>query len=572
VLRTLLSRLKTYWNRFTGAEKKLLLVLFIVIFASLLFTKTYGRRYTTEMAKAGGSYTEGLIGQPRYINPLLAPASSVDMDLSRIVFSGLLKFDKNLNIAPDLAETLPVLSANGREYMITLRENLVWPGREDRKITADDVVFTFHAIQNPDYQSPLRLSWGKVTVEKIDERKIKITTAQASATFIANLTVGIIPKHIWENIPGSSFALSKYNIEPIGSGAFQVSKLKRNRAGNIVSMSFKANKKYHLGAPYIENLNFKFYQSSEELIEAYHGRDIDGLGSEPFDRSLFIEPKKNLLQEKLELPQYQAVFINEVKNPAPLGDARVRLALAKSVDKKKIISTVYGDQSSTAYGPILPGHLGYHEQIPGAPMNIYDIDAAKKLLEESGWILDPSASGGFRKDKQNRVINLSLVTNDFTPNLRVSEALKQMWESIGIKISLTIVTRGELEEKYIRSRNYELLLFSENVGPDPDPYPFWHSSQRRDPGLNLTTFANAQADKLLAEARGNLSPSDRAARYKQFQEIFVGSVPAIFLSRGSYVYNITSEVKGLDLKTVVTPADRFNNVNEWYIETKRIKK
>ena len=205
-------------------------------------------------------------------------------------------------------------------------------------------------------------------------------------------------------------------------------------------------------------------------------------------------------------------------------------------------------------------------------MNIYDIDAAKKLLEESGWILDPSASGGFRKDKQNRVINLSLVTNDFTPNLRVSEALKQMWESIGIKISLTIVTRGELEEKYIRSRNYELLLFSENVGPDPDPYPFWHSSQRRDPGLNLTTFANAQADKLLAEARGNLSPSDRAARYKQFQEIFVGSVPAIFLSRGSYVYNITSEVKGLDLKTVVTPADRFNNVNEWYIETKRIKK
>lgn len=570
MLRTLLSPLKNYWNRFTGAEKKLLMALILIILISWIFSNTYGRKYTVSAPRSGGDYTEGLVGQPQHINPLLAPASRLDMDLVRIVYSGLLKFDKNLNLIPDLAESMPTLSADGKEYTITLRENLVWPGREKRRITADDVVFTFRAIQNPDYQSPLRFSWSKVSVEKIDERTVKIATSQPSNAFVANLTVGIMPKHIWENIPSASFALSKYNLEPVGSGPFQVSKIKRSRSGAVSSISLSPNKKYHLGTPYLETINFKFYENPEQLIDSYHGRDIDGLGFEPGERSLFIEPKKNLQQIKLELPQYQAVFINEVKNPAPLADNRVRLALAKSVDKQKIISEVYGGQSSEAYGPILPGHLGYHEQIPGAPMNIYNLDEAKALLNQAGWLIDNAA--GWRRDKQGRTITLSLVTNDFTPNLRVAETLKQMWESIGIKISLSILGKGELEENYIRTRNYELLLFSENVGPDPDPYPFWHSSQRRDPGLNLTTFANAQADKLLSEARGNIGPAERAVRYKQFQEIFVGAVPAIFLSRSSYVYNIASDIKGLGLNTVVTPADRFTNIHEWYIETKRVKK
>ncbi len=570
MLRTLLFRLKNYWNRFTGVEKKLLLFLFLIILGCWIFSNTYGRRYTTLSPKIGGAYTEGLVGQPQHINPLLAPASSVDMDLSRIVYSGLLRFDKNLNLIPDLAESMPALSPDGKEYTIKLRGDLVWPGRDNKKITADDVVFTLQAIQNPDYQSPLRSSWGKVGVEKIDDLSVKITTSQASAVFIANLTVGIMPKHIWENIPGAAFALSKYNLEPVGSGPFQVKEIKRNRTGAITSMNLAANKKYHFKTPYLEDLNFKFYESSEELIEAYHGRDIDGLGFEPAGQSLFIEPKKSLQQIKMQLPQYQAVFINEVKNPAPLGDNKVRLALAKSVDKKKIISEVYADQSSESYGPILPGHLGYHDQIPGAPMNIYDIGEAMRLLDQAGWTLDPAT--GLRKDKQDRTLNLNLVTNDFTPNLRVAEELKQMWEIIGVKITLTIVTRSELEEKYIRPRNFELLLFSENVGADPDPYPFWHSSQRRDPGLNLTAFASAQTDKLLTEARGNISSADRAAKYKQFQELFVGAVPAIFLSRSTYIYNVSADVRGLDLNTVVTPADRFAGVNEWYVETKRVKK
>lgn len=545
-----------------------MLLLFIIIIAAgtaaIAIRESRGK---IEAPKAGGSYTEGLVGVPQHINPLLAPANDVDADLSRIVYAGLLKFDPAVNLVTDLAEALPQISADGKEYTIKLKDKLYW--QDGVELKADDVVFTYRLIQNPDIQSPLRLSWNKVEIQKLDDRTVKLTTRDSSAAFIANLTTGILPKHVWEVITPETFALSKYNLAPVGAGPYRVAEIKRGRDGEVRQIALKPHDRYHGDEQYLKTLTFKFYPTADGLIDAYHSREIQGLGFVPFDQSLFISPKPKLRQMLLPLPQYQAVFINRAKNPAPLEDARVRLALAKSVDKKKIISDIFGNQSQEAYGPILPGHLGYHEQIPGAPMNIYDPEAAKNLLAEAGWIPDPAT--GFRKDKLDRTITLSLATNNFPPNVRVAEALKQMWEETGIKIILNIETVGDLEEKFIRPRNYELLLFSENVGADPDPYPFWHTSQLRDPGLNLSTFSNKTADSLLMEARSNLPAAERAERYRKFQEIFVGDIPAIFITRSVFVYNLPSNVKGAELNTVITPAERFADINKWYIETKKVK-
>ncbi|MDP3993396.1 MAG: peptide ABC transporter substrate-binding protein [Candidatus Doudnabacteria bacterium] len=558
--------LKNFWGRFSGVEQKLLLLFIsLLIVSSGLFA--WGRsHYKTLEAKNGGTYTEGLVGQPRHINPVLA-ATPVDMDLSRIVYSGLYKFDTDLNLVPDLADVMPEVASNGKEYTVRLKEGLYW--QDGIKITADDLVYTFQIVQNPDYQSPLRFSWSRVDVQKIDERTVKIITREASAPFVANFTLGILPKHIWQGVPAESFALSKFNLEPIGSGPFQIKEMNRGREGEIRSITLKTFDRYHAGRPYLDRVILKFYATTDELISAYQKRDIVGLGYRPFDDQLFIQPKSKLQQFSLPLPEYQAVFINRAKNPAPLEDARVRTALAKSVDKQRIIAEVYGGRSSESYGPILPGHLGYHEQIPGADMNIYDPEKSKSLLEEAGWQTDPES--GFRKDKLNRVITISLATNNLPQNVRVAGHLKEMWENIGIQIILNIETVGDLDEKFIRPRNYELLLYSENVGADPDPWAYWHSSQLRDPGLNLSTFSNAQADKLLVEARTNIPADERAAKYRKFQEIFVGDAPAVFISRNIFVYNVTTDVKGINLKTVVTPSDRFANIAEWYIETKRIK-
>lgn len=564
----MLSRLKKFWEAFSGVEKKLLLIFILTLIAGLIAQAVVERRYTVPVPAFGGSYTEGMVSTPEHINPLLAPANEVDADLSRIVYSGVLKFDPQLNLIPDLAESMPQISPDGKTYTIRLKPDLYW--QDGIQLTADDVVFTYTAIENAELRSPLRLSWNRVDVTKIDDHTVKITTRESLAPFIANLTVGIIPKHIWETVSANDFALSKYNLEPVGSGPFQVSEIQRGRDGEIRSMTLTAFRRYYGDGPYLKTLNFKFYATTDDLINAYHARDIQGLGYVPFDRNLFIEPKSSLNQFQLPLPQYQAVFINRAKNPAPLEDVRVRTALAKSVDKQKIISDVFVGQGSEAYGPILPGFLGYHEQIPGADMNIYDPQKSKDLLDQAGWILNPQT--GFRQDKLGRTLSLNLATNDFSPNVLVAQALKQMWEGIGVQIVLDIETAGDLEEKIIRPRNYELLLFSENVGADPDPFPFWHSSQLRDPGLNLSTFSNKAADKLLVDARANIPTDQRAAKYKQFQEIFVGDVPAIFIDRSVFVYNLPKTVRGVDLNTISAASERFADINQWYVETKRVKK
>lgn len=539
----------------------------VLLVAGISLASWQGRRGRVTVAARGGEYTEGLVGNAAHINPLLAPLNDVDLDLSRVVYAGLYQFDPNLNLIPDLAEALPAVGDGGKEYTVKLRSGLLW--HDGHQITADDIVYTLQTIQNQDYQSPLRLSWNRVGVEKIDDLTVKITTREASSTFMANLTVGLLPRHIWESVGPDSFALSKFNLEPTGSGPFQVTELQRGRDGQIRSIKLKSFARYHQGEPYLKSLTFRFYPTVDAIISAYQTREVMGLGYIPYDRSLSLQPRSSLQQFLLPLPQYQAVFINRTKNPAPLEDVRVRMALARSVDKTAIAAEVFAGQASEAYGPILPGHLGYHEQIPGAEMNIYDVERAKTLLDEAGWAMDPST--GFRKDKLGRTITLSLATNNFSPNVRVAEQLKKTWESIGIQIILNIETIADLESKFIRPRQYELLLFSENVGADPDPFPFWHSSQLRDPGLNLSTFSNKQADKLLVEARGGISAEERAVRYRQFQEIFVGDVPAIFLSRSVFVYSLSARIKGLELGTVVTPADRFADIAKWHIATKRVK-
>ncbi|TSA44881.1 peptide ABC transporter substrate-binding protein [bacterium] len=564
---SLLLRIKKIWETFSGVEKKLLL--FFIGFILLNVGAAIWLRHTgTEAPAYGGQYVEGLEGQPGHINPLLASPNAVDADLARIIFNGVLKFDSQQQLVPDLATGLPNMSSSGKEYTIKLRDKIYW--HDGAQLTADDVVFTYQLIQNADFSSPLRFSWNRVTVEKIDNLTVKVTTRESSSTFLANLTVGILPKHLWENIPATSFALSKLNLEPVGTGPFQIKSIKRGGNGEIRSMSLQSYNRYFAGRPYLKTLTFNFYQSTDQLISAYQSREIMGLGYIPFDRNLFLDPKNKLQKVVLPLPQYQAVFFNRAKNPAALGDINVRLALAKSVDKKKITDDVFAGLAGEAYGPILPGMLGYHEQIPGADMNIYDAEKAKALLEKSNWIIDPGI--GFRKDKQGRILTVELATNTFTPNVRVAEQLKQMWEAIGVQVVLRIETVADLEQNFIRPRNYELLLFSENVGADPDPFSFWHSSQVRDPGSNFAMYSNKTADKLLVDARANILPADRAAKYRQFQEIFVGDVPAIFLDRNVYVYYIPTSLKGATFNSVVTTSERFANVNQWYLATKRIHK
>jgi peptide/nickel transport system substrate-binding protein len=521
---------------------------FLVVNA--LSSKGPGPRY-------GGDLKEGVIGQPQFINPLLASNSTVDSDLSRIIYAQILKYDQSENLTPDLASSLPQISSDQKTYTIKLRPDLKWS--DGQPLNADDVVFTIQTIQNSAFGSPLRPNWARVKVTKLDDLTISFTLREISASFINNFALGILPKHIWQGINASSFRLTDNNLKPIGSGPFVLKQIKKSSAGTIKSITLIPNDQYYQGRPYLNTVTFNFYDGYDSLISAYQGREIQSLGFVPFDRNNFLAGSNKTNQDRVNLPQYQAAFFNLAKNPI-LADKAVRQALSLATNRDTIINDAYLGNAAAAFSPILEGSLGYDPTV--AESVHFDLNQAASILNTDGWVLDTATN---LRMKNKKPLEFNLVTNgDDVINPKIAQILQGQWQQIGAKVDLVIVGSDELELQYIRPRNFDALLFSENIGADPDPFAFWSSSQSHDPGLNLSGFNNTTADKLLTQARQTSDTSVRANDYVQFQQIINDQLPAIFLVRSLYIYSTPKNLQGINLKNVISASERFTDINHWY--------
>src|SRR3989338_520836 len=505
----------------------------------------------------GGELTEGLLGEPQFINPVYSSSNSTDSDLTRIVFAQLLAYDSAGNLSPDLADSLPEISADKKTFTLKLKANLKW--QDGAALSADDVIFTIQTIQNPEYESPLRPNWIRVKVQKLDDATVQFKLGEVSNSFVNNFALGIIPKHLWENLSPQNFRLSDQNLRAVGAGPFGVDSIKKTADGVIKSLRLKANPYYHQGRPYLNYLTFKFYGDYDTLVAAYHGREVQSLGLLPFDKSAF-SLSRNLAQSyQLNLPQYQAVFFNLARN-AVLKSKAVRQALWLATDRDEIISKIYAGNVAPAFGPIQPLSLGFNPAIEQSVH--YSLGEAAMILDKAGWVMD--AKTGVRA-KGKQVLEFNLVTSgNLVLNVQAAQMLQEQWNKIGAKINLIIVSPRQLHDDYIKGRTFDAILTSENTGADPDPFPFWHTSQSHDPGLNLSGFSSTEADKLLTEARQTADNNVRIRDYQRFQEIINGELPAIFLTRSLYLYNVPQNLQGINLANIYYAYERFIDINQWY--------
>ncbi len=506
----------------------------------------------------GGDFTEGLAGQPQFINPVLAAASSVDTDLSRIVFAQLLKFNPDGQLVPDLAAEMPTVSADQKTYTLKLQPGLKW--QDGQVLNADDVLFTIQTIQNADFQSPLRPNWTRVKVDKVDDLTLTFQLREVAASFMNNFALGIIPRHIWQGLSSNNFRLSNANLKPVGSGPFAVNQIKKTSDGTIKSITLKPNKQYYQGRPYLDQITFKFYDNYSSLLTAYQGHEIQNLGFVPFDPKALAAPSDKYNQYRVSLPQYQAVFFNLAKNQI-LAQKAVRQALWLSANRSEIIEQVFQGNSAPAFGPILPDNLGYDPSLAqSAHLNIAE---ASQILDKAGWVFDPNTN---TRTKDKKTLEFNLTVSNIPLNVKTAQLLQSQWAEVGAKVNLVVLEENELEQNYIRPRAFDALLFSENTGPDPDPFPFWHSSQSHDPGLNFSGFNNGNADKLLTEGRQTTDLAKRASDYQQFQQIINDQLPAIFLTQSLYIYDVPKKIQGINLNHITQSSDRFADINKWYLE------
>lgn len=548
---------------FKSSDRFVIGVAVVVIIAAALFSAfRWYINATNAVGISGGTYKEGIVGEPKFINPLYNQTTDADRDISALVFSGLMKVDKSYNVVPDLAESFDI-SKDKKTYTFKLRKNIKW--HDGEPFTADDVIFTVGAIQNQTYASPLRPNLKGITVEKVDDSTVTFTLPTPFAPFLTTLTFGILPAHIWQSVAPSNATVVEENRKPIGTGPFKFLELKKDKnTGDILSFTLQSNKDYYDGQPKIDKIEFDFYQTPEEMIAAFNRKKIDGINYiDPTNLDLIT--RKNVNTHQYQLPVITSVFLNPSQN-ANLSNIQVRKALTFATNKAGLINDVLKGHGTIANGPLLPGFLGFTSDV--STYN-YNIDQAKDLLKQASFT---QKDDGFFYDKNGKKLTIHLQTTDWPQNVATANYLKESWKAAGIDLEVQTFSVSEIQQTFIRPRKFEALLFSQNLGLDSDLYPFWHSSQAFDPGLNLGFVKDETLDKNLVAARTSSDPKERADKYTEIQKTVTAGASTIFLYSPHYLYPTFRNLQGTEITNISTPSDRFIGAKDLYVKTKRVFK
>lgn len=553
-------------RRLTLAEKAVFYFLAgLFVFSGLALLYKVNGSFLTSVPLQGGTVTEGVIGNPRFINPVLA-ISEADKNLVSLIYSSLVKIDSDGKPQNDLAESIDI-SSDGLTYTVALKSGAFF--QDGEPLTADDVVFTIQKILDPSLKSPLFGDFAGVNVRKIDDKTIAFTLKKPYAPFIENLSVGILPKHIWSGVTDDEFYFSQWNVLPVGSGPYKVGNVTRDSGGIPNYYDLVPYDKSLSGAPFVGHYVFKFYPSENALVEAYRAGDIDSAAGISPEDALALKKDNGARVLSSPLPRVFGVFFNQNSNKALL-DKSVRQALDLAAPKEEIVEKVLDGYGTPINSPLPPSLFPSIQDPETTPLADREKQAAD-ILAKAGWVKNPSTGVLEKKTKTDTLrLSFSISTSDNPELSAAANILKAAWQDLGADVSVSVYDQGDLNQNVIRPRRYEALLFGEVVGREADVYPFWHSSERNDPGLNIALYVNSSVDKLLEDSRKETDPDKREALYKNFDQIVESDVPAVFLYSPSFLYVVPPSVKGIDISLLGSSQDRFRDVANWYIETNSV--
>ncbi|PIR88608.1 MAG: hypothetical protein COU09_01335 [Candidatus Harrisonbacteria bacterium CG10_big_fil_rev_8_21_14_0_10_44_23] len=495
----------------------------------------------------GGEYTEGLVGQPSFINPVLSNANEIDHALMVLMFADL----------ETLAESIEH-SEDGKEWTLVLRDNLVWSDGETLDI--NDVLFTIDTIKNREANSPLFSTWRDVDVKIVDERTLTFKLPAIYSYFGDTLAdFRPIPQHAFGSIPPSNLRISEFSLEPIASGPYRFLSIEKERDGLIAEYKLVRNNNYAGERALIGRFNVRFFQTFKEALAAFNRHYLDGIGGLRNEHVASISRQAEVYT--FNVPRYYALFVNQSANAA-LAELEVRKAMDLAIDRKSLINSALEGQGEIADGPILPFLDGYLKPED----NKQSLREAKKVLGDAGW--ETNKDTGLR-EKDGEVLDFDLIVPNIDFLVESAQILQKQVKEIGVNFSPIVLEPEDVNEEIIKTRNYQILLFGNVLRENSDIYSFWHSNQRFYPGLNLSLYSNPEVDEALGVSRTVFDQEERAAALNLIQSKIRSGLPAIFLYSPNYIYASRPETKGIEGTLLPSPADHLEEAAAWYFETTR---
>jgi len=541
----------------------------ILCISTLIILGNINKFFMVKVALKGGSITEGIVGTPRFINPVLA-FSDADQDLVLLIYSGLMRKSPDGTLTMDLAEKYEI-SKDSLTYTFTLKDKIYF--HDEKPITTDDIVFTVNKIKDPVIKSPKKGNWDGISVEKIDEKTVKFTLKQPYASFLENTTLGIMPAYLWST---TSIELNDANIQPIGSGPYKIGKVSKQSGGLIDYYDLIPFKKFNLGEPYIKKMTLRFYSNENDQISALEKGEVDQISSiTPSNAQILKE--ENYRIEFLTLPRVFGLFFNQSQNQI-FTDKNIIKAIDLAINKDNIVRDVLLGYGVVINDPIPPNMINY-QKLNKEDNTSYEekINKAQDILSKDGWkkgvdgFLQKTITGKNKK-KTTTYLEFSISTGNAPELAKSAELIKQNLENIGMKVNIKTFEIGNLNQGVIRPRKYDALFFGQIINHKSDLFAFWHSSQRKDPGLNVAMYTNAKVDKILEDAFTTIDEQARIKKYAQFEDEIKKDMPAVFLYSPDFIYVVSRNLQGFSLDHIITSGDRFLNSYLWYTETDNVWK
>jgi peptide/nickel transport system substrate-binding protein len=504
----------------------------------------------------GGTAVEALVGTPGALNPLFEQGDTT-RDVDAVIYQGLTTIDANQQVVGQLASGWAI-SPDHLTYTFRIRTDVKWADGEP--FTAEDVLFTFHVLQDLEYQQPGAEFWRQLGVAAGGPNQVVFSLKSPSASFPLVLRIGIIAKHLFDGMSPDQIESSPYSgIHAIGTGPFKVAAMD-SRAITLDRNPYAAPQ------PYLDHLVMRTYPAGnpQAAILAVQSGAADLVGG--------IDPKELTTLQNianvsiLDARTYTNAFVTmnaEGDGKSFFSDVKVRQALVEGVDRSAVIQDVLGGHGEVDPTPIPAGDWAFAGSV--ARRYTYDQQAAARLLDGAGWTL--AQGSNVRTNKQGLQFRVEMVVTNSYPNLEIAQELARQLSSLGVMISVKPVAPSDLVQNHLLNHSYEMALVVFDVGPDPDLYSLWHSGP--DPGTLNFAYSRGWGliDKDLEDGRAAIDQPVRLAAYTDFQSLVADQAPAIFLYSANYDYAVSQRVRGVRLDRVIEPEDRFQHVTDWYVNT-----
>lgn len=559
-------------------------VIAVALISLLLILNRINNYFLVEVPDEGGNITEGIVGVPTLINPVLA-LSDADKDLTALVYSGLMRKTSDGSLIPDLAESF-TSSTEGQIYTFIIKKDAQFHNGDP--VTADDVVYTINKIKDPIIKSPRKNSWDGVSVIKKDEHTVEFSLARPYISFMDNMTIGILPSSVWQDVTETEFSVSSLNVKAIGSGPYKIKSVLKDTEGIPEEYRLERFTKFTLGTPRITKLNIQSFSSEKDLIKALKAGTIDQASGISPENAQGIKDS-NYSINTATLPRMFGIFFNKNKNKI-FADPAILKAFDLGIDRQNIIDQVLAGYGTAIHSPV-PESIKKDTSIE--EFKNAKLAEAASILDKAGWTVREDgirAKGGTTSTTTTSKVNgksvtkttksnlpmtrlsFSITTGDTNELKQAATIIKEQLALLNVEVEIKKIYEAGQLNQMIRAREYEALFFGQIVSHESDLFSFWHSSQINDPGLNIAMYNNKKVDILLDSIQKTLDPNNRTNKYQDLMEEFNKDIPALLIYSPKFLYATSPRLKHIEINTISNQSDRFSSIYNWYANTNNVWK